>query len=508
MPLERIILIIIEVLYCIVFIFSLIRRKNYLAQLFSLAVLAGMFYVGGYFFELGSRSVEELQFWLKIEYFGLSFMPTLVLVFAWKFNRKQAMPPLLTLLFFTIPFLTLLFSSTNDYHHLYYKNLSLIRIDGLSIAQIVKGPWYYVFTIYMNIVVLLSLGIFFQVFRKNKSYIRAKAFWFFAGTLIVVVMELFYAFGLTPYGIDIVPYSFFFAVLCFATAIFRFEFLKSNDLFKEIIFTKLSEGALLLDQNGRIADYNDAAAHMFGWLSPEVIGYRIQDLPVAKELLNQIQAGKTVNVNFNGHEFYYELKITNLEEHGDQMGKVYLFKDITRLRRIMRTLYRLANYDSLTGVFVRRRFFEEAEKELARSIRYKKQIAIFMIDVDNLKVINDTYGHQAGDAVLKAIAKAFKARLRKSDIFGRYGGDEFSLILVEIDYLNSVVMAENFLTMVRNLEIPYHELVLKTTISMGIVFFRGIDSEITIEHLLSEADTALYQAKKEGRNCFSAARPL
>lgn len=508
MPLERMILIIVEFLYFFVFVFSLTRRRNYLAQLFSLAVLAGMVYVGGYFFELGSQSVEELQFWLKVEYFGLSFMPTLVLVFAWKFNRKQAMPSNLTMVIFAIPFVTLLLSSTNEYHHLYYRQLSFVRIDGMSIAHIAKGPWYYVFTVYMNCIVLLSLAIFFQVFRKNKSVIRAKAFWFFAGTLIVVGMELLYAFGLTPYGIDIVPFSFFFAVLCFAIAIFRYEFLKSNDLFKEIIFTKLSEGALLLDQNGRIADYNDAAARMFSWLSPEAIGYRIQDLPVAKELLSQIEAGKTVNINCNGREFYYELKITNLKEQGAEMGKVYLFKDITRLRRIMRTLYRLANFDSLTGVFVRRRFFEEAEKELARSIRYKKQFAIFMIDVDNLKEINDTFGHQAGDAVLKALAKALKARLRKSDIFGRYGGDEFSMVLVEIDYLNSMLMAESFISMVRNLEIPFHDRILKTTVSIGVMFFKGVESDMTIEHLLSEADKALYQAKKEGRNRFVAAKPL
>lgn len=131
-----------------------------------------------------------------------------------------------------------------------------------------------------------------------------------------------------------------------------------------------------------------------------------------------------------------------------------------------------------------------------------------MIDVDNLKEINDTFGHQAGDAVLKAIAKALKARLRKSDIFGRYGGDEFSMVLVEIDYLNSMLMAENFISMVRNLEIPFHDRILKITVSIGFVFFKGIESDMTLEHLLSEADKVLYQAKKEGRNRFVAAMPL
>jgi len=166
--------------------------------------------------------------------------------------------------------------------------------------------------------------------------------------------------------------------------------------------------------------------------------------------------------------------------------------------------YQRATRDELTGLYQREYFFQRLQDELLRSSRYRSPFAILMLDLDGFKMINDVYGHLAGDRYLRALGETIRANLRAADIPGRFGGEEFCLLLPETDLPGAQVIAERIRAAVAALQISEGRETLKTTISIGIAVhpqhFSG-----TASSLVGAADEALYAAKKSGRNRIIAA---
>ncbi len=161
-------------------------------------------------------------------------------------------------------------------------------------------------------------------------------------------------------------------------------------------------------------------------------------------------------------------------------------------------LTRLATTDFLTGVWNRRRFMELGEAEVARVRRSGRCFGAVMMDVDHFKAVNDTYGHDAGDSVLRALAEACVDRLRNVDIVGRMGGEEFALILPETDPQGARLTVERLREHLGELTIPVDSGPLNVTVSAGVTTVQ--DPKDSIESALKRADAALYEAKDRGRN--------
>lgn len=169
--------------------------------------------------------------------------------------------------------------------------------------------------------------------------------------------------------------------------------------------------------------------------------------------------------------------------------------EIAYRRGLEKELRHSATTDPLTGIYNRRHFLQLGEKELNRSRRYGRPLSVMLIDLDNFKLINDTLGHAAGDEVLKHLSKIISHNLRSNDIFGRLGGDEFSVITPELNCEETKSLAERLRTSVEG---PSAKDGPEITISIGVASFAHHDA--TIEDILSRADKALYTSKKLGRN--------
>ncbi len=161
-------------------------------------------------------------------------------------------------------------------------------------------------------------------------------------------------------------------------------------------------------------------------------------------------------------------------------------------------LLNLATYDPLTKLYNRRAIVEYAEKEVERSKRYNHQFSIILLDIDDFKGINDTYGHTIGDIVLKQLAEIIKNEVRDIDRVGRYGGEEFIIVLPETKTENAFKLAERIRTKILEREFNIGDYKISITISAGISGFRTHGD--TFEEILQAADLALYQAKKKGKN--------
>jgi|GEM_PF-3417700 len=189
----------------------------------------------------------------------------------------------------------------------------------------------------------------------------------------------------------------------------------------------------------------------------------------------------------------------------------------------VRDLEKRAIHDPLTQLYNKDYFGQRLNEELRRSIRHSESITVAMIDMDNLKAVNDTYGHPVGDAVIRAVASAIRESCRQTDVPCRYGGDEFAVILPETTKLQAQVFAERVLQAVRNVSVvvPPGEETLKSeqrpkgpqgdgamplvvpvpTVSVGLACFP--EDGRNPEMLVARADAALYRSKREGRNRVS-----
>jgi diguanylate cyclase (GGDEF)-like protein len=171
---------------------------------------------------------------------------------------------------------------------------------------------------------------------------------------------------------------------------------------------------------------------------------------------------------------------------------------VLEVRRLMETLRESSLRDPMTGLN-NRRFLEEFIDTLTASSRRKQMhITILMLDLDHFKMINDTYGHDAGDLVLKALANVIKTTVRASDIVIRYGGEEFMVVLQDTSSAYALIVAEKIRASVENMKILHGGIVLQRSISIGVADFPG--NSHTFWQAVKFADVALYHAKEAGRN--------
>ena len=161
-------------------------------------------------------------------------------------------------------------------------------------------------------------------------------------------------------------------------------------------------------------------------------------------------------------------------------------------------IYRMTTVDGLTQVFNRRYFEDAIERELSRSRRYTRPLSLVLLDIDHFKKINDTYGHLAGDAVLKELALTVRARTRREDVFARFGGEEFALLLPEVDQKGAMLLAEKARKLVEKHSFMFDGEHIVVTMSAGVATM--VKKTENPNELIRRADEKLYEAKTGGRN--------
>jgi len=171
-----------------------------------------------------------------------------------------------------------------------------------------------------------------------------------------------------------------------------------------------------------------------------------------------------------------------------------LISTVEQVSILNESLQRMAYYDYMTNIYNRRYFFEVSETTIALCKREKKSICIVIIDIDNFKSINDTYGHDIGDEVIKTLAKETTNCIRESDIFARFGGEEFIILLPNTNENNGVIISEKIRSTVEN--IVFND--IKFTVSLGVSQMNLEEDSLT--DAIKRADNGLYKAKNSGKN--------
>jgi len=195
--------------------------------------------------------------------------------------------------------------------------------------------------------------------------------------------------------------------------------------------------------------------------------------------------------------------MTETAEH--LAGSVVMFQDISERKSVEANLRYLATYDQLTNLTNRAYFHDNLHKAIARSQRAKTHLGVLMLDLDHFKVVNDTYGHDGGDRLLQVVSARLKESIRVGDVVARMGGDEFAIILYDInDVEGATIVAQKIINRVSE-DIDLSVAVVNVGCSIGITFYEDYSQDM--EDTMKHADTALFEAKEQGRNNYKVFVP-
>ncbi|HSQ78432.1 MAG TPA: diguanylate cyclase, partial [Nitrospirota bacterium] len=300
--------------------------------------------------------------------------------------------------------------------------------------------------------------------------------------------------------------------------------LRRSERFLNTIFNSIRDPFCIFDRDFRIIRVNAAYAQMKNKTAEELIGMKCYEVlgerdsmcegcVVGKTLDSADPCAKDKLVTLkDGTEIWMEIyTYPILDEDGKVSHVIEYTRDITERkktedekRRLIDKLEHLSKTDGLTGMINRRALTDSLAYEIDRAKRYHSELALILCDVDNFKAINDTYGHDAGDRTLQALSDTLKTILRKIDIAGRYGGDEFMLILPETTVSGAESLAEKLLSAVRDTELRLPDgKHIRLSMSIGIAGLEADREGENIDSFVKRADDAMYAAKQGGKDRVS-----
>jgi len=438
------------------------------------------------------------NFWLYVTFIGAVIVPTALLAFAIQLSGSEnwLKPPLLAGLCIE-PILVLALLFTDPWHGLFFAGKETHNIGMLLDA----GPVYWTHIIYSYLLALISCIILIRRFTRTAGIYRQQLSVILIGIAIPWLNSFIFIFGLSPFpNADNTPLSFTVAGLAFAYALIRYRLLDVLPIARHVLIESMEDGVIVLDAHNRLVDINPAAQQV---IATSRIGESVETAlsawsDVIKAFYDVNETRVEVPIG-NPPRNYLDLKISPLYDGRHSfIGRLVVWRDITPLKEAEAELQDQAAKDALTGTFNRRYFLETMVKEIYRANRFGYSLAIILLDFDRFKNINDAFGHLVGDQALKTFADICRKNIREVDLFARFGGDEFVVLLPEAGVDQARITAERMRQALSRspFEIGGEKILL--TLSMGISSL--LSDQDVAETILHRADQALYAAKESGRN--------
>ena len=468
------------------------------ARAFSFFMLSIALYSIGYALEINGGTIEQIMDILKFEVFWASFTAPAFLLFIIQFIKQRDGQKSLWILLFLVPLLIGAFALTNDRHPFIYKSYELVEGVYFPVIHYEAGPVYV-----LQLVYLISVSLFGEILliihmvRKGGTVRKQAALICLAG-ILPTVSAMINPVRSAGASIDTQPFVLLLSGLILLVALLRYQMLDFVRVAREVAVDNIYDYLLILDRNLTVKDINKAGRES-DLLKHLTVGSELTTEDFFFSYLDNPDSVKGHQLEDQGR--YYQFTISRVLNRKDMTdGYVILVNENTESVVLMKELELQAINDGLTGIYNRRHFMNLANREIAIARRNGSSIAVIIFDLDLFKKINDKYGHCAGDHVLMEISGRVKNLLRVSEIFGRYGGEEFCIICPNTDGDQALIIAERLRRSIENLSIEDNGQVISVTASFG-VYASTVLTDIRMEWLLEKADTSLYEAKRKGRNC-------
>ncbi|MBN2072604.1 MAG: diguanylate cyclase [Actinobacteria bacterium] len=390
-----------------------------------------------------------------------------------------------------LPAADFVYHIVNDISGLVQKNLT-VRPDGILIAT--SGKSYeiagWVWIGYNSILILLSLIFLFMILAGRHKFFRRQALILLLSVIAVFTIDLLHSLKLLPVITNPAPFVLCLAWIIYWTAGKRYLIMgEVVPINYESIIENINDSVVVLNKKDEVNFMNRPAQDLFS-ANPDFMGKQISSfwpgysLDIAE---GQPEAKKDIMINTGGQDKYFDVSLTPVRIRQKEIaGKLLVMKDITERKEYEDKIKYMSFHDYLTGLY-NRAFFEE---ELTRlNAGRNLPLSIVMGDVNGLKMINDTYGHEKGDELLKKVAEILKQSFRKSDIISRWGGDEFIILLPLTGYSK----AEEIAGRVKKACSGHDTEDMPISISLGIA--TRLKEDESIEEILKAAEDKMYTDK-------------
>jgi diguanylate cyclase (GGDEF)-like protein/PAS domain S-box-containing protein len=510
---------------------SLITQKHSAAGSFPLRLL--LFFMvawsGSYAASLTNISLAAKDLWLNVTFISMAVVPVIYLIFVLEYTHREKWLTTLNIsLMLLIPVISILLRWTNGYHHLVYRYYQAIPFEDTFTLYYVRGPWFYVGLAYSFIAILLSTVLLFISAIYTGPLLRSQYYKILLASLLPMPASLYSeVFFYNRTIIDLTPISFGLCSILFVYSFFRNQLLDLLPVARSRLVENMSDGVLVVDAQGRIVDVNPAMLNILDRNAASLLGKNVSEIMNNWTEMNSVifrnDATRTELRLQHDPSRYMDLRMTPLFDESNRLsGRIIVSRDITDRKQVEKDLVyandrmhtqlieigllqnqlrEQAIRDPLTDLFNRRYLDETLERELSRAERENYPLCIVMMDLDHFKDVNDLYGHEAGDVVLRSLAEKITEQCRHGDFACRYGGEEFVLVMPNICLDSTSKRAKELHLNIESMNVPYGRFNLSVTISMGIACYPTHGK--TKEELLRAADKALYKAKHSGRNCVS-----
>ncbi|MGM0846445.1 MAG: histidine kinase N-terminal 7TM domain-containing protein [Bacillota bacterium] len=471
--------------------------KQYMIATFLSAV-----FTFSYVFELMSSTLMEAKIWLGLEYLVMPFIPGFLLWMCVNYagiNLKQRHLYLL----FLLPILTVFTHHTNELHHLYYTSIQLREAAPLTIVEMTYGPFFYIHALYLFLCLSTSIILLLLQLKKAPFRFRMQITLMVLGLFVPIAANYFYLNKFSIHGIDLGPVSMSLSFILHGIALFSYQMFSVLPIAREKVFESMLEGVIVLGQKAAVLDYNKAVLKVVPELCPLAIGKPVHSVLHDLELAELICIGKErdYKTKKGGSGEHYQVRFSPiLHKKREVIGSIITFMNISERVLLQDRLKNLASFDGLTKVYNRTYFLEKAESRLESQV---SGASLILFDIDHFKNVNDTYGHEAGDLVLFQVAHEAKSQLRSQDILGRYGGEEFIILLPETTTEEAFIIANKLRIGISSILVKAGHMPIQVTSSFGISYLSAMDdffSKESFKEAIGKADQALYAAKRNGRN--------
>lgn len=499
------------------------RRENPSARVLLWLTVAMVWWDLTYAFHWMGLAQPAKFFWLDATYAGVVLVPTLFLIFILYFtNQSHWLKHRLVWLLLLEPIATLAALWTDPYHNLFFGGFR----QAESGAILNGGPFYWINIIYSFGLVFIGYLVLLLKFRKETALYRLQAGSILVGATFPWLFVTIGIAGISPFkNLDLTPFGFTFTSVAFTIGLLRYRLLDVIPLARDLLVENLRDGIMVLDSSNRIVDFNPTLATILKRTYDQLIGESIDgvcdSMPVLKEICSQDSPGAfETSMTLNNTITYYEINSSTIQDKSASfIGRLIEIRNITDLKttelklreanklltnqvaeieKLRLQMEEMAIHDSLTGLFNRRTLDNFLKREIAQAQRSSKPLVVVLMDIDHFKNINDKFGHQAGDRILIELGKLILENTRMGDFACRFGGEEFVIIIPEIEIPDAKRRIDQLRERVNLREFIFGQQKMHITLSAGIAVYP--QNGETTDTLLFAADQALYTAKHAGRN--------
>jgi len=472
-------------------------KKNYLILMQAMIST----FLFGYILELISNNKEEAYLGLKIMDVSSSFLSVFVFFFVADFCNVKIRPVIIKILMLSVPSLLAVFMWTGDLHLLIYRGC-YFTLELNHHIDFSPGPLYFLTNLYPLFCLVLCLALLIHQMFKWKNKYRKQLLILLICIAVPLLGDFFYyiAFvsGMNKYQFYFTPFSLVIMSFLLYLGIMRFNIFEIISMATSTAMEHIKEGFVLIDEHNNYLYSNPAAIVIIPGISKVTRG---DSIFLAEGWPDELGDLKRESVEFSVKENgpkYFRASINPVFSKGQNLkAKIILIADITDSVNLMKELESAAYIDSLTGLYNRKHFLKLATVDIERAIRMNQTIYTGMLDLDFFKKVNDTYGHAAGDLILKATAGIIHNTIRSYDLLGRFGGEEFVLLCTDLEPSEAFTLMERIRENMEDSITVYEGVEIKITCSIGLAKFDRNDS---LESAIKNADEALYVAKNSGRN--------